>query len=58
MKQEVQTECVAMLRDHVTEEDTETFARVQELAAQVRKQGEKVKPGGGGYYQENSWLMQ
>uniref|UniRef100_A0A3Q3BC17 histone acetyltransferase n=1 Tax=Kryptolebias marmoratus TaxID=37003 RepID=A0A3Q3BC17_KRYMA len=29
-----QAECVAMLRDHVTEEDTETFARVQELAAQ------------------------
>lgn len=46
MKHEVQTECVAMLRDHVTEEDTETFARVQELAAQVRKRVEKVLPGG------------
>ncbi|XP_017292291.1 histone acetyltransferase KAT6B isoform X2 [Kryptolebias marmoratus] len=34
VKKEVQAECVAMLRDHVTEEDTETFARVQELAAQ------------------------
>ncbi|XP_037547401.1 histone acetyltransferase KAT6B [Nematolebias whitei] len=34
VKQDVQTECVAMLSDHVTEEDTETFTRVQEFAAQ------------------------
>lgn len=37
VKQDVQAECVAMLSDHVTEEDTETFRRVQEVAAQVRK---------------------
>lgn len=35
MKQEAQTDLAAMSRDHVTEEDVETFRRVQELAAQV-----------------------
>lgn len=35
-KQRVQTHFVAMSGDHVTEEDVEIFAQVQELAAQVR----------------------
>ncbi|XP_035808425.1 histone acetyltransferase KAT6B isoform X2 [Amphiprion ocellaris] len=34
VKQETRAEYVAMSRDHVTEEDIETFTRVQELAAQ------------------------
>ncbi|XP_028287877.1 histone acetyltransferase KAT6B isoform X4 [Parambassis ranga] len=34
VKQEVQADFVAMSRDHVTEEDIETFTHVQELAAQ------------------------
>ncbi|XP_034050032.1 histone acetyltransferase KAT6B isoform X2 [Thalassophryne amazonica] len=34
VKQEAQTHCAAMSRDHVTEEDMETFALVQERAAQ------------------------
>lgn len=36
VKQEAQMDFVAMSRDHVTEEDIETFTHVQELAAQVR----------------------
>lgn len=39
VKQEAQTDFAAMSRDHVTEEDIETFTRVQELAVQVRKLG-------------------
>lgn len=39
MKQEAHMDFVAMLRDHVMEEDIETFTHVQELAAQVRKLG-------------------
>ncbi|XP_044193527.1 histone acetyltransferase KAT6B isoform X2 [Thunnus albacares] len=34
VKQEAQADFAAMSRDHVTEEDIETFMRVQELAAQ------------------------
>ncbi|XP_026170970.1 histone acetyltransferase KAT6B isoform X4 [Mastacembelus armatus] len=34
VKQETQMDFAAMSRDHVTEEDIETFTRVQELAAQ------------------------
>ncbi|XP_039472150.1 histone acetyltransferase KAT6A isoform X2 [Oreochromis aureus] len=34
VKQETQADFAAMSRDHVTEEDIETFTRVQELAAQ------------------------
>ncbi|KAK5623228.1 hypothetical protein CRENBAI_017552 [Crenichthys baileyi] len=34
MKQEAQADLAAMSKDHVTEEDIETFARVQQLAAQ------------------------
>uniref|UniRef100_A0A665XAB3 histone acetyltransferase n=1 Tax=Echeneis naucrates TaxID=173247 RepID=A0A665XAB3_ECHNA len=34
VKQEAQMDFAAMSRDHVTEEDIETFTRVQELAAQ------------------------
>ncbi|XP_028332192.1 histone acetyltransferase KAT6B isoform X2 [Gouania willdenowi] len=34
LQQEVRAEFVATRRDHVTEEDVETFARVQEIAAQ------------------------
>ncbi|KAM4715906.1 histone acetyltransferase KAT6B isoform 3-T4 [Anableps anableps] len=34
VKQEAQADLAAMSRDHVTEEDIETFTRVQELAAQ------------------------
>lgn len=37
VKQEAQADFAAMSRDHVTEEDIETFTRVQELAAQVRQ---------------------
>lgn len=37
VKQETQADFAAMSRDHVTEEDIETFTRVQELAAQVGK---------------------
>lgn len=40
VKQEARADFAAMSRDHVTEEDIETFTRVQELAAQVRKLGE------------------
>lgn len=36
MKQEAQTEMAAMSREHVDEDDIETFTRVQQLAAQVR----------------------
>lgn len=36
VKQEAQADLAAMSRDHVLEEDIETFTRVQELAAQVR----------------------
>lgn len=43
VKQEARAEFAAMSRDHVTEEDMETFARVQELAAQVRKRAEKLR---------------
>lgn len=39
MKQEAQADFAAMSRDHVTEEDIETFTHVQELAVQVRKPG-------------------
>uniref|UniRef100_A0A7N5ZZC1 histone acetyltransferase n=1 Tax=Anabas testudineus TaxID=64144 RepID=A0A7N5ZZC1_ANATE len=39
VKQEARMNFVAMSRDHVTEEDIETFTRVQELAAQVIKTG-------------------
>ena len=39
VKQEAQTDFAAMSRDHVTEEDFETFARVQELALQVGNRG-------------------
>lgn len=35
MKQEAHTELAAMSRDHVTDEDIETFKCVQRLAAQV-----------------------
>ncbi|XP_006791202.1 histone acetyltransferase KAT6B isoform X2 [Neolamprologus brichardi] len=34
VKQETQADFAAMSRDHVTEEDIETFTRIQELAAQ------------------------
>ncbi|XP_061564469.1 histone acetyltransferase KAT6B isoform X2 [Cololabis saira] len=34
VKQEARADFVAMFRDHVTEEDIETFTRVQELSAQ------------------------
>lgn len=37
LKQEPHTDFAAMSRDHVTEEDIETFTRVQELAAQVMR---------------------
>ena len=43
VKREAPVDFVAMSRDHVTEEDIETFTRVQELAAQVRKPGENIK---------------
>lgn len=36
MKQEARANYAAMSREHVTEEDIETFMHVQELAAQVR----------------------
>lgn len=42
VKQEVQADFAAMSRDHVTEEDIESFTRVQELAAQVRKLGKGI----------------
>ncbi|XP_072229148.1 histone acetyltransferase KAT6B isoform X3 [Leuresthes tenuis] len=43
VKREAPADFVAMSRDHVTEEDIETFTRVQELAAQVRKLGGNIK---------------
>lgn len=43
LKQEAQMDFAAMSRDHVMEEDIETFTRVQELAAQVKKLGRKIK---------------
>lgn len=43
MKQEVRANFAAMSRDHVSEEDIETFTHVQELAVQVRKLGERAK---------------
>lgn len=39
VKQEAQADFAAMSRDHVTEEDIETFTHVQERAVQVRKLG-------------------
>lgn len=36
VKQEARANYAAMSREHVTEEDIETFMHVQELAAQVR----------------------
>lgn len=36
VKQEARADFAAMSRDHVTEEDIETFTHVQELAAQVK----------------------
>lgn len=43
VKQEVRANFAAMSRDHVSEEDIETFTHVQELAVQVRKLGERAK---------------
>lgn len=37
VKQEVRANFAAMSRDHVTEEDIETFTRVQDVALQVRR---------------------
>lgn len=37
LKQEAQATFAAMSREHVTEEDIETFMHVRELAMQVRK---------------------
>lgn len=42
MKQETQLDFAAMSRDHVTEDDIETFTRVQELATQVRVRGKQL----------------
>lgn len=42
VKQETQLDFAAMSRDHVTEDDIETFTRVQELATQVRVQGKQL----------------
>lgn len=39
VKQEARANFAAMSRDHVTEEDIDTFMRVQERAVQVRKLG-------------------
>ena len=39
VKQEAHADFAAMSREHVTEEDIETFTHVQELAVQVRKLG-------------------
>lgn len=39
VKQEAQADFAAMSRDHITEEDIETFTHVQELAVQVRNWG-------------------
>lgn len=39
VKQEAHADFAAMSRDHVTEEDIETFTHVQEVAVQVRQLG-------------------
>lgn len=43
VKQEARADFAAMSRDHVTDEDIETFMRVQEQAVQVRKDGPRFK---------------
>lgn len=42
VKQEVRANFAAMSRDHVTEEDIETFTRVQDVALQVRRWEKKT----------------
>lgn len=42
MKQEARADFAAMSRDHVTEEDIETFRHVQETAVQVRELGKML----------------
>lgn len=43
VKQEARADFAAMSRDHVMEEDIETFTHVQEVAMQVRTFGKEVK---------------
>lgn len=42
MKQEVRAQLTAMSREHVTDEDIQIFARVQEVALQVRSRRPEV----------------
>lgn len=50
MKQEVRAQLTAMSRDHVMDEDIQMFARVQEVALQVRSRRREVDVTRCGHY--------